>query len=196
MRRFPLLLAGALLVAASGCASMRVSQERTRYLTTQLDGLHYARPMPEVWLEVQHLLAGNGYPLTGDDAAAAGQTEAFLQSIFSPAKETRIEPRGGRSVAFPDFARRKDAPADGPGKWFLETGWSDRAIRYRADGSTDGKTCQVTFTAIVQNPNEKGHDGERHRDLDMELDLARRVDPEAVARIEAGLEALAAKEGG
>lgn len=196
MRRLPLLLAGALLAAASGCATMRVSHERDQYLATQLDGLRYAKPMPEVWLEVQHLLAGSGYPLTGDDATAAGQSEVFLQSVFSPAKETRIEPLGGRSVAFPDFAKRKETPADGPGRWSLETGWSDRAMRYRADGSTDGKTCQVTFTAIAQNTNEKGHDGERHRDLDMELDLARRVDPEATARIEAGLEALAAKEGG
>lgn len=196
MRRFPLFLAGALLVAASGCASMRAARERTQYLTTELDGLRYSKPMPEVWLQVRRLLADRGYPLAGADAELVNQDVGFLQSIFSPSKETRIGPLGGRSAMFPDLTASKTTPADGPGKWYLETGWNDRATRYRADGSTDGKTCRVTFTAIAADTTEKGHDGERHRDLDMELDLALRLDPEAAARIETGLEALGAKEGG
>jgi hypothetical protein len=190
-------IAALVAAATTGCASMRVARERNEYLAAQLDGLRYAKPMPEVWPEVLRLLAEMGYPLAEADAEAIGRTSGFLSSIFSPSKETHIEPLGGRSSLFPAFRATKAVPAEGPGRWWLETGWSDRAaLRYRADGSTDGTTCQVTFTAIAADTAEKGHDGERHRDLEMELDLARRVDPEAAARIEAGLEAFDAKRGG
>jgi hypothetical protein len=193
MARRSIWIAAALVAAATGCAAMRATKERNQYLTTELDGLRYSKPMTEVWFQVRRMLAERGYPLAPGDAEVVGQSLDFLSGIFYRSKETRVEPLGGRSALFPDITARKDVSVDGPGKWWLETDWSDRAVRYRVEGTTDGTTCRVNFIAIAGNPNEKGHDGERRRDLEMELDFAWRVDPEAAGRIEAGLEALTGK---
>ena len=48
----------------------------------------------------------------------------------------------------------------------------------------------MVFTAIPEDTTELGHDGrDRFRDLDMELALARRVDPQSAERIEAAVAA-------
>jgi len=93
-----------------------------------------------------------------------------LYSLFSPAKETSRERDGSR---------------------WLETGWRKDQTRYRVEGTPEGAGCRVIFTLLHEDTTEHGHDArERKRGLDMELELARRVDPEAAASIEAGLPAL------
>jgi len=166
------LLAG-LLAAPAGCASFAAGRARDAYVARQLDELRYAKPIDEVWLEVRRLLAEKGYLLAGEDAKAVGQDRGFLGRLFSAAVETRGE---------------------GPDRRYLETDWGerrDRRLRYRADGSSEGEGCRVVITAISQSAAEPSEDS-RYRDRAMELDLVRRVDPEAAARIEAGAEAAAA----
>jgi hypothetical protein len=167
MSRALVWMTATLAVAAGGCAGQRAAAARTRLLQEKLDELRYPRPLDEVWGEARRLLAEKGYPLAGQDAEAVGQKPAFLASIFSPAKETRPDPAGTQ---------------------FLETGWGRGQLRYRLAAPVEGGSCRVVFTAIREDQTEHGRDaGPGTRDVDMELELARRLDPEAAARIEAAL---------
>ncbi len=174
---------GLMLMAAAGCASVQASRARNQYLTSQLDALRYEKPLEEVWTEVRRLLADRGYPLAGVDAEAVGQRGGWLSNVFSPAKETR--PRSADVGLFQALSGAGRAD-DGSGQ-YLETGWLERSWnRYRVDGLKDGPGCRIVFTAIAQDVTEH-RDAGRRRDLEMELELARRVDPEAAARIEASI---------
>ena len=160
-------LVAATLLATSSCASMRAERARREALTPRLDALRYAKPLGEAWTEARRLLAEKGYPLDGSDAEAVGQKPAVLPSFLSRAKETRPDPAGGQ---------------------FLETGWGPGPFRYRLQGSSDGSGTRIVFWAIPDDPMDRGHDGYPPvRGLDMELELARRLDPAAAAAIEAAL---------
>ncbi len=187
----PARIAAALLAFSAGCASTQAGRARAEYLTTQLDALRYAKPLDELWTDVRRLLAEKGYPLAGEDAKAVGQSDTVLARIFTPAKATRS--LSDDVGLFPSLLGAKGGTS-GSGR-FLETGWrGDR--RYRVEGLEDGQGCRVGFTVIAQDLTEHGRDAARHRDLEMELELARRVDPEAAARVEAGLAALGGPKGG
>jgi hypothetical protein len=74
----------------------------------------------------------------------------------------------------------------------MESGWGRGMVRkrYKVEGFEDAGGSRVVFTAIPEDLTERGRDGrERARDLEMELALAWRVDPQAAERIEASLEA-------
>jgi hypothetical protein len=149
---------------------MQAKRQREEYLEARLDSLRYSKPLDEVWSEARRLLAAKSYPLAGKDAEAVGESHTILFSIFSPAKETS---------------------ADDQGRRFLETGWRKDRTRYRVEGSPDGPGSRVVFTLLKEDTTEHGHDArERKRGVELELELARRVDPEAAAGIEAGLQAM------
>lgn len=186
--RFLSAIAGILLLAASGCASMQAARARAKALEPQLEAFRYQKPLDEVWQEARRLLADRDYPLATDDAAAVQQKEmGFLERVFTPAKDTRrrsadvgtfqrLGGEGGKGGALgPDDER------------FLETGWRRQGDRYRVDGLHDDRGCRVLFTRILQDRTD--HRDVPERDLEMELDLARRVDPEAAERIEAAVAA-------
>ena len=160
----------AVLAAASGaCASAQAKREREEYLQSRLDSFRFSKPLDEVWPQVQRLLADKNYPMVGKDGEAVGDEHGTLYSLFSPAKETSRETDGSR---------------------WLETGWRKDQTRYRVEGTPDGPGCRVVFTLLHEDTTEHGHDArERKRGLEMELELARRIDPEAAAGIEAGLPA-------
>lgn len=166
------LLSAALLAAAGGCASTKAARTRERVLRTQLDAFHFAKPLDDVWPEVRRLLYERRYGLVGKDAEALGlDLPTGLLTYFTRAKETQPDGSGGR---------------------FLETGWGPGQVkrRYRVEGFPAGDGCRVVFTAIPEDTTELGHDGrDRFRDLDMELALARRVDPQSAERIEAAVAA-------
>jgi hypothetical protein len=172
MTRPTALMAAALLAVAGGCASLQAAGAREKALRLQLDAFRYAKPLDEVWPEVQRLLNDRRYGLVGKDAEALGlDVPTGLLTYLTMAKETQPDGFGGR---------------------FLETGWGPGLVRrrYRVEGSPAGSGCRVVFTAIPEDMTEKGHDArERARDLEMELALAWRVDPQAAERIEASLEA-------
>ena len=157
-------LTAALLLGSTACASVEAARAREKYLTAQLDALRYARPIDEIWTEVRTLLAAGKFPMTGDDAKATGQGQEFLGVIFSPSRETRDSRSGVRS---------------------LDTGWGPGNVRYHVEAIPEGGRWRVVFTAIVRDPGQLYTEG-RGRGLDMELLLAKRLDPEAAARIEAG----------
>lgn len=170
MNRTTAWLAAAALLTATACASMKAERARREALTPRLDALRYQKPLDEVWAEARRLLAEKGYPLAGKDAEAVGQKALFLGGLFSPAKETRPDPAATQ---------------------FLETGWgpgTSGALRYRLQGWSEGSSSRVVFWAIPEDPTEHGRDGRPwSRGLDLELDLARRLDPEAAAAIEAAV---------
>jgi hypothetical protein len=192
MTRAAAWIAAGLVAVTAGCASMRASRARSEYLKTQLDALHYTKPIEEVWPEVQRLLADKGYPLAGADAKAVGQKEMnWAQRLLSPAKETHHGDPGSLLQFLGVVARDREAEERAQS---LETGWRSRQNRYRADGLKEGTGCRVVLTAIDLDETEH-RDGSRHRDLELELELARRVDREAADRIEVGLAAPGASKG-
>jgi hypothetical protein len=143
-----------------------MARARAGYLGRELGHLNCGRSLDEAWNEARRLLADRGYPLAGADAKAVGKPRNPLVAIFTPARSTRAGERGS---------------------WTLETGWL-RSRRYRLSGSPEAPGCHVTFTAIAEDLTEHGRDSsqEPHRDLELELELVRRLAPEEAARIEAG----------
>src|SRR5439155_14760891 len=100
---------------------------------------------------------------------AVGDELGTLYRLCRAAKEPSREPDGRRRLG---TGRRKDQ------------------TRYRVEGTPGGPGCRVVFTLLHEDTTEHGHDArERKRGLEMELELARRIDPEAAAGIEAGLPA-------
>jgi hypothetical protein len=164
-----------LLAAVAGCAAPRAER-----LQAQLDELRYARPLDEVWLGARRLLADQGYPLAGEDAKAVGQPEmASGDRILSPAKATH--PYGEEVGLLQRLGVVGGKAGDSRIGRSLDTGWRRTRDRYHLDGFEDGRGCRVVFTRVVEDPTE--HREQRSRDLDMELTLARRLDPEAAARM-------------
>jgi hypothetical protein len=174
MKRPALAAAGlaAGLALAGGCATMRASRVRAEALRTQLDSLRYQKPLAEVWQEVRRLLRDGGYALSGKDLEALGMdAPSGLLTLLGPAKATEPGLAGGL---------------------VMESGWGRGMVRkrYKVEGFEDAGGSRVVFTAIPEDLTERGRDGrERARDLEMELALAWRVDPQAAERIEASLEA-------
>ncbi len=157
-------MAAALLAAAS-CASVEAERARREALAPRLDELRYSQPLDQVWDAARRLVAEKGYPLTGADAAAAGQKANPLEIVLSRAKDTRPDPSGGQ---------------------FLETGWGPGPSRYRIHAWTEGSGTRVAFWAIPEDPLEHGRDGYPPiRGVELELELARRLEPAAAAAIEA-----------
>jgi hypothetical protein len=178
VRRPGLLAVAAALLATAGCASWRAERARQGRLESELDALRYARPLDDVWLEVRRLLAAREYPLEGADAAAVGQDEkALLGRMFSPARETRPVEYG----MLPGLGGER---ASGPPKGLvLETDWRGND-RYRAE-AIDDRGIRVILTKLVRDGSDPV--GKPSRDLALELELARRVDPDAARRIEAAV---------
>jgi hypothetical protein len=156
-------IAAGLLLATGGCASWRADRAATEGRAARLDAVSYARPIEEVWAEARRLLAERGYPLAGEDAKAAGQGESLVARFTGPGKQTRV---------------------DRDGTWRLETNWA-KGLRYRLEGVKAASGHRVSFF-LVEQDRASYKDGPERRDLDMELELVRRVDPPVAERIEAG----------
>lgn len=160
------------MVAAAACASARAVRDEQRRAEAALDGLRYRKPLPEVWNEVRRLLHQRAIPLAVDDLDALGLEHAsgILVTVFTPAKATAKDPVGGQA---------------------LETGWSGRKVirvRYRVWGTEDPGGTRIVMTRIDEDTTERGRDSSsRRRAVELELDLARLLDPPAAERIEAAL---------
>jgi hypothetical protein len=163
MPRHAAWFAVAVALAGPGCASLSDYRARSKLLRVELEAYRYPQSQEVVWPEVQRLLADRGLALAGKDALAEGQKSGPLAQWSSAAKETRSTPTGGR---------------------VLETGWNQQKVRWRAEAEPDAGGLRVVLTRIDWNPDQMGWDGVTLRDLELELDLLRRVDPEAASRIE------------
>jgi hypothetical protein len=171
------LVAGVVVaVASSGCASARaVRKER---LQRELDALVYPRPLDEVWQEARRLLAERDYPLAGKDAEAAGQRQmSWAERIISPARETGSAQEGG-------LLQRAGVVKGSPSATqALDTGWNQYGERYHLEGWSQAGGSRVVFTFLKQDLTDRR--SEETRDVELELELLRRLDPSAAARIEA-----------
>lgn len=174
-------VAACLLVVAGGCASWRAAQARQERLRAGLDGLRYSVPPAAAWQEVRRLLADRGFPLAGEDAAAVGQKGLGIAGLLSPARETH--PYEESVGLLPGLLSKPATRSDGSVS--LDTGWRNAGDRQHVDGLVEKDGFRVVFTRILQDPANPRN--EAQRDLEMELELARRLDPAAAASIEAGL---------
>ena len=162
-----LRLAVAATLLACSCASVEAERAQREALIPRLDALRYSKPLDEVWAEGRRLLADKGYPLAGKDAEAVGKKANPLEFVLSRAKDTRPDSDGGQ---------------------FLETGWGPGTLRYRFRAWTEGSSTRVAFWAIPEDQVDRGRDGyPPSRGVDMELELARRLDPDAAAAIDAAV---------
>jgi hypothetical protein len=152
------------------CSSITAQVRRDARLREALDAHRVQQPLSVVWPAALRLLAEHHYQLVGRDRAAVGAPE-----------ESRWRPLTARG-----FATRK---LDDHGL-VLESRENHSNMRYRAEGvESPPGTCRVTFTAVRRTgevPSE-----EKSRDLDMELELVRRLEPDAAARIIQSVESAA-----
>lgn len=171
-----------LVVLSGACASMQASKAQQERLQAQLDLLRYARPQAEVWQQVRQLLADRGCPLAGEDAAAVGQDSSGFKDFLASARQTRpyhedpdlLQMLGLTSANQPEFGKTSVS---------LDTGWRRKqGDRYHVDGLVMPDGFRVIFTRVeldISNYREI-----RTRDLEMELALAKRVEPQVAAWIE------------
>ena len=181
-------------IAVSGCASAKAARARSDYLKAQMEPLVYPKPIEEVWPDVLRLLSDKGYPLVGDDAVAVGQSESWFTNFLSPGSETRIgsADKANATGFFPYLLPSSKGPPKGEGTWrYLKTGLSKELRMYRVDGLAEETGCRIVFTAYTASTADHQYfiSDTAKRDYAMELELARRVDPAAAARIDAGMPA-------
>lgn len=178
MPRMAAALCVGLLLCDLGCASLVAQRARTQSLAEQLDAFRYAAPLDAVWQQGRLLLAERGYPLAQADAEAAGQPSMSLPvALFSPARATSTRER--KRAALFDHTSEATA-AETP--MSLDTGWNSRWQRYHVEASTAADGCRIRFTRLEQEQTDRQVVAER--DLDLELELVRRIDPVRAARIE------------
>ncbi|WP_242346429.1 hypothetical protein [Anaeromyxobacter terrae] len=153
----PRVLACAVLLTAACAAAQREAR-----LREALDAQTIARPLAEVWPVALRLLDERGYDLANDDRVSIGKAPLTTASRYlSQARETRTA-KGGR--------------------WVAETDLDMSDVRYRIEGTDLGGACRVSFFRIAGTLEAR--DEREHRDADLELELVRRVDPAAAARLD------------
>jgi hypothetical protein len=163
------IVLGVVAALATGCASMRLADERQAYFTPKLDTYRYAQACLDVWPAALKLLGSKGYPLEGRDRQYAGQgAQSGLGAFVDQGYETRPVEGGGLVV---------------------RTGWlpsSEGASRYQVSGSPGQPSgCSVTFTLISRGTVDPSNIQEV-TDWKVQLELLKQVDPTAASRLEAG----------
>ncbi len=159
----------AVLLSATGCASMRLADQQRDYYLKEVGTFPYARACLDVWPSVLKLLGGKGYPLEGRDRQYAGQgKQGTFGAIVSQGYETRAVEGGGLTVL---------------------TGWLAAAegnSRYEVTGNPAPPSgCAVTFTRISTGTIDPSND-QREIDWRLQLELLKELQPDAAARIERG----------
>ncbi len=168
-RRGAPLAVASVLLTLSGCASMRLADERQDYYRKELGTFTYAQGCLDVWPPVLKLVGSKGYPLEGRDRAYAGQgKQTALGTFVDQGYETRGVEGGGLVVL---------------------TGWlpaAEGSSRYEVRGSPGTPSgCAVTFTYIFTGTIDPSND-RRQTDWRIQLELLQQLQPDAAARIEAG----------
>lgn len=152
----------AVLLAATGCASLAHGGARPAYVADAMRNYAFPRPCEELWVDALKLVAEQGFGLVGADRKLVGQEEqGFITNFLN---------RGHATTRDDDDVLE------------TETDSNRQGFRYLIRGKPgEKKTCFLTFTGIQE---EKVNATEsRHRDYDQELLLLSRVDPAAAARI-------------
>jgi hypothetical protein len=157
------------LLGTTGCASMRLADQRRDYYLKELTTFPYAGSCLDVWPSVLKLLGAKGYPLEGRDRQYAGQAkQGTLGAIVNQGYETRAVEGGGLMVL---------------------TGWLPAAegkSRYEVTGNPAPPSgCAVTFTRIFTGTIDPSDD-QREPDWRIQLELLKQLQPDAAARVESG----------
>ena len=165
----PSLSLAVLAATLGGCASMRLADERRAYYLREVGTFNYAKGCLDVWPDVLKIVGEKGYPLVGRDRQYAGQgTQGALAKIADQGHETRAVEGGGLEVL---------------------TGWLAAAegnSRYEVRASPGTPSgCAVTFTYVYTGTIDPSND-RRETDWRIQLELVKRLQPDAAARIEAG----------
>jgi hypothetical protein len=144
------------------CASVTAQVRRDARLREALDAHRFHQPLSVVWPAGLRILADHRYQLVGHDRATVGAPEESRWRVLTA--------RG--------FATRRL----GDHGLVLETRENDSRVRWRMEGvETPPGTSLLTLTAVRRTgevPSE-----EKSRDLDLELELVGRLEPDAAARI-------------
>jgi hypothetical protein len=153
------------LLALAGCAAARAEQGRQQELRRQLDARALPAPLEQAWPAALRVLAEAGYPLVGKDREAAGQpAQSVALDLFSRGFSTRVVGKDARAAA---------------------TGMGPDRTRFQIAGAPAPGGSRVVFTKIYENPTEPSERREE-RDMDMELALWRKVDPQGAAALAGG----------
>jgi hypothetical protein len=183
----------AALALAAGCASAKAAKARNDYLESQFLPLAYQKPIGDIWLEVVKLLSEKGYPLVGEDAVLAGQSENWFTNVLSTGSETRTgtTERASGTGFLPNILPSAKGKSKDEETWrYLKMGLSRDLKMYRVDAAAaEGGGWRVAFTSFhaSQTDHQLFISSTAKPDWEMALELARRVDPAAAARIEAGM---------
>jgi hypothetical protein len=150
------------LFLSLACSSVTAQVRRDARLREALDAHRFQQPLSVVWPAALRLLADHHYQLVGHDRAAVGAPEESRWRVLTA--------RG--------FATRKVSDHG----LVLETRENESRTRCRVEAiETSPGACRVTFTAVRRTgevPSE-----EKSRDLDLELELVRRLEPDSAARV-------------
>ena len=175
-----MLLAGAAALAAAS-ASVTAGQQRRERLQRELDAFVYPKPLDDVWQEARRLLAERGYPLAGKDAEAVGQKPmSWAERFLSPARETA--PAGAEPVG---LLQKLSGASGTPGVGqVLDTGWTQYGERVHLHGWSDAGGCRIVIQHLKRDATDRR--AEETRDVELELELVRRVDAAAAERLDKG----------
>jgi hypothetical protein len=162
-------MVAALLLGASGCASLRLGDERRAYYLKEVGSYAYAKGCLDVWPSVLKVLGSKGYPLKGRDRQYGGEgPQSGFSSVVEQADETKAVEGGGLMV---------------------RTGWLPGAsnnTRYEVTGNPAVPSgCSVTFTLITTGTVDVSSES-REIDWRIQMELLKAVQPDAAARIDAG----------
>ena len=154
----------AMFMSILACATAQA--RRDARLRTELDGFRFHEPLSTVWPVALRVLADHGFQLVGHDREVAGQAPAgILERIAG----------GGVESAKTDDGLIAETIEN-------STGQSGGSVQYRVEGfDTGGGACRVVFT-VIQRIWERLDEHEA-RDVRMELELVRRLEPAEAARI-------------
>jgi hypothetical protein len=156
-------------LGGTGCASMRLADERRDYYLKELGTFTYGKGCLDVWPSVLKLVGSKGYPLQGRDRQYADQgKQGAFASFVDQGYETRAVEGGGLIVL---------------------TGWLAAAegnSRYEVTGNPGQPSgCAVTFTYIFTGTIDPSND-RREPDWRIQLELLKQLQPDAAARVEGG----------
>ena len=136
--------------------------QREARLRRELDGYRMAQPLAEVWPAALRLLDERGFDLASEDRVTIGKAPLNVAARF--------------------LSQARDTRSTRDGRWVAETDLDASDVRYRIEGTdTGGGTCRVTFFRVAGSLDAQ--DERVNRDVDLELELVRRIDPAGAVRV-------------
>jgi hypothetical protein len=153
------VLLGLLLPAA--CATVGAARQESR-IRDLLDRNSIEKPLAEVWPEAMRVAMDRGFQLVGKDREALGlPSQGTWGNLLAKGHETQRLGRDGL---------------------VLETDQDGEGRRYRIEGRPAGAAAsRVRFVVIQRHRDDPSE--EESRDTDAEVELLRRVAPEAAAAL-------------